>query len=320
MDLWDGTVMGQTESVMEKLVVKKFIARAGAIAVCAALLPGIAHARDRERITVDVFALLNEASGETSDGFEDQDASGFIIGGDTEFEIRRDDHRFRLGAGSTYYAYSEEDRDDRHNNAVWLTYSTPLSGRLSVWVQGKHDTNMSALEARETRQDRIRSQLIWQEGDNRIRARAGYRWREYISDDTDGDGLELGADYRRRFDNGMSSYTYVRWDEIEADVLRRSYERWTLGTDLTVPVSDRIDIIPSLRYRTWSYPSRLVDGLELREDSSLNPRISVVYDLGDDWEVLGRAGVIWRRSNDDRFDETITRLSIGVSKRLRWDL
>lgn len=290
----------------------------GAIAM--AMLPAAAHAQDRERLTVDVFALLNEASGQTSDGFEDQDASGFVVGGDAELELRRDDHRFRLGGGSTYYSYAEDDRDDRHNNAVWLTYTNRLSRRVSVWVQGRKDTELSALEARETRQDRLRSQLIWSKGDDRIRVRAGYRWREYKRDETTGEGVELGADYRRRFDNGWSSYNYLRWDEIDADIDRRSYRRWTVGSDLLIPVSERIDVIPSIRYRTWRYPERSPEFAQVRQDSSFAPRVTLTYDLGDDWEVLGRAGVIWRRSNDDRFDETITRLTVGVSKRFRTDL
>ncbi|WP_260482405.1 TonB-dependent receptor [Sphingomicrobium flavum] len=301
------------------IVKKAFLLGAALPAMAIALTPATATAQERERLTVDIFALLNDANGETSDGFEDQDASGFVAGGDAELDIRRGDHRFAVGAGSTYFAFSEDDRDDRFNNAFWGTYSYDFADDWTFWVQGRHDTELATLESSEARQDRLRSQVIWSKGDQRVRFRAGYRWREYISDDTDGEGLEIGTDYRRRFDNGVQTYTYLRWDEIEADRDRRSYTRWTLGTDINVPVSDRIELIPSLRFRTWTYPNREVNGHE-RHDGSFNPRLTVTYDLGDGWEALARGGVIWRRSNDDRFDETITRLSVGVSKRFRWDL
>ncbi|MBB3764053.1 hypothetical protein [Sphingomicrobium lutaoense] len=279
-----------------------------------------AQAREYERLTVDVEALLVAADGRTSDGFENQDRSGVSIGGDAEFDIRRDEHRFRVGAGSRYITYYDDEEEDDHYTGVWLTYSNYLSRRVRVDVQVRHDFDLTTLESSNASQSRIRSGVRWSQGPHRVRLRGGYRWREYDNDDTHGEGFEAATDYRYRFYDGSDLVTYIRYDENDAEVDRRDYRRWTFGTGIEIPLSRDLEIGGALRYRMWRYPERLTDIGEVRHDSSVNPALTLTYDAGNDWEFEARGDVIWRRSNDNEFDETIKRVGIGVSKRFRTDL
>lgn len=281
---------------------------------------GVAHAADRERLTVDIESLLVLADGRTSDGFENQDRSGLAVGGDAEVDIRRGDHRFRIGGGSRYIVYFDEEEKDDLYNGVWLTYSNYLSRRVRVDVQVRHDFDLTTLESSEASQSRIRSGLQWSDGTSRIRGRVGYRWREYDRDDTHGEGFEAATDYRYRFENDTDLLFYVRYDENDAEIDRRDYKRWTLGTAIDIPLNRDLEIGGSFRYRTWKYPERILDIGDVRHDSSVNPGLALRYDAGNDWELEARGDIIWRRSNDNRFDESIERISIGVSKRLRTDL
>lgn len=287
-------------------------------------LLGTAHpaiAKDRQRLTIDIEALLTEASGETSDGFEDQDRSGYMVGGDAEIDVRRGKSDFTVGVGSHYFRYTDDDRDDRWNNSAWLGYGLALSDKIDWSTEARYDSAISTLERREAAQTRLRSGIAYSDGPHRFRVRGGYRWREYDDqDDTNGKGWETGVDYRYRFENDASVLGYLRYDEIDADIISRDYRRWSLGANVAVPVSERVEILPSLRYRWWRYPNRLTDDDKIRKDNSITPGLGVRFEVIDDLDLELSGQIIFRESNDDQYDETIKRFTIGISKRFRTDL
>lgn len=296
------------------------VAVIAATAVIAAASPADAKKKKRTRVSLETKSALFYGSRRNGGGFSDFGdtlRSGYELGAGISVDHDIGKGMVSLDASSTRIDYFSDKYRDRWANRVALGFSQSLSSDLSLSVRGAHATQLIGLEYDKFNQSDVRAMLAYEPGPSRFRVGAGYRWRRY--DDavhTEGDGVFVDADYRYRFGNGNYAMIDFGYDEINADVARRDYNRFTITPSYGFRLGDRTDLTLSSRWRTWTYDNRLV-GNSKRKDSSIQPMIEVTQRFGKDWYVDAGAGYRWRWSNEPGADERGPRLQIAVRKRFR---
>ena len=163
--------------------------------------------------------------------------------------------------------------------------------------------------------------MQWEDGNNRIRAYADYREREYDYTTTyHGDGWRFAAEYNRR----LGSYHWLRFNVRHewmdsADSPRRDYQRTVARVKYSLPVAKRLRVRPSIEYREWSYDNRIARGDPddaLRKDSYIAPGIDMTYGrAGQGVNVAVYSEYRIRTSNDVRYDHDAFRIGMSVGYR-----
>lgn len=294
------------------------IAAMVAVAVIAAASPAEAKKKKRTRVSLETKTALFYGSRRSGGGFSDFGdtlRSGWEAGAGLSVDHDMGPTRLSLDVSSTKVDYFSDKYRDRWSNSIGAGVTQKVSKDVSVSVRGAYATQLIGLEYDKFNQAQIRSMLSIDKGPSRFRVGAGYRWRTYADGiDSDGEGIILDADYRYRFGNGNYAMLDFGYDQINADVVRRDYKRFTITPSYGFRLGEKTDLTLSTRWRTWTYDNRLV-GTSKRKDSSIQPMVEVTHQFAKDWYVDAGAGYRWRWSNEPGGDERGPRLQIGIRKR-----
>lgn len=271
------------------------------------LLPAPALAADGVDGWAEVTLRAVESNRAVVEG-DDIDSSGIGIAVDTGFEWKGGRTAVQFDLGAEAFDYSDNTRETRQSATGGVTLSHELGDNLTLAVTASHGEDIVTQESRETDQDAVRGEVTWQKGDDRVRLRAQYRWREYLSDAADrAEGLRVDAQYQRRFGN----YHWLRLDAAREDLDAvnplRGFERTTLRASYSRPVAKYLRLRPTIEYRDWTYDARRVGGdpdAPLRRDRYVAPEIGLSYghvDRGPQARL--RAAWQLRSSNDPAYRE-----------------
>ncbi|WP_338240892.1 TonB-dependent receptor [Aurantiacibacter hainanensis] len=269
----------------------------------------------RNRAAIDLSLTGVAASGASIDANEDEDRSGGIAEIGLDWDRDSGANHFDLDARSSYYKYTDADRDDRWSNALSLAYSRDLSDTIRVGVRARGATRLSTLESREADEARLQGRIEFNDRTHRIRLTSGWRWRNYQDRDTGtGDGAMADLDYRYRISRGNFIFAEATYDEITSDIPRLTYERVTLRGAGRMRINEDLDLELGLKWRDWKNENRFI-GSERRTASSIAPELRLGYEFGDDWSLNAEGTVIWRESNDPGYERTVYRAFLTLEKR-----
>lgn len=219
------------------------------------------------------------------------------------------------------FEYSDAARSDRTSYGAAIEVSQELTPALELRLRLRRVENIALLESGSADQTSAAMRLQWQEGDERVRVYAEYRWREYdLGTEPRGEGWRFAGQYNHRF----GSYHWLRfdlgWEEIDSDTsAARAFDRTTAKVEYSRPIARRLRVKPSLEYRRWSYEARIAQGDpqgDLRRDSYLGPGLEFAYG-SDSRGTYAEAGAQYRlrRSNDTRFEDDAFRFGVTLGFR-----
>jgi hypothetical protein len=163
------------------------------------------------------------------------------------------------------HTYAETDAWDRLSHFMQLSYEPRWRGRwrsetiAEVSIKGSDEDRDLADRYILIQRFKFRMTNAAQ-----LRFNTGYRRKLYDSDPgADAHNPYAGIDYRHSFTSGLQWNLGYRWEENRAETERRRYERSTVSTELTVPLSTKSFLRAGVRYRDQFYPERIV-----RDDES----------------------------------------------------
>ncbi|WP_435419142.1 hypothetical protein WAB17_06190 [Parerythrobacter aurantius] len=300
-----------------------------AVALAASAMLGLgstaALARDAGPPTADPDAQIEfrvVQSGLDPEQSEEFDSSGFVLRGEAGIDFDLGKTRgARIEVDAARFEYEDDQRTDRTSYGTAIELRQAIGETVEIRLRARHVENTALLEASSADQTSIGVRLQWQEGNDRLRLSADYRWRQYdLAGNPEGEGLRLGGQYNRRF----GSYHWLRFDAFHEDIEStaapsRSYERYGAKVEYSQPLIERLRLKPALEYRRWQYDSRIALGDPSgarRADSFVGPALEFAYGR-DDRGLFAEAGVQYRisTSNDSRYDDDAARFALIVGYR-----
>lgn len=293
------------------------LACAATLIIVAAAQPAAAKSRSDTRVVIDTDARLFYGDRKGSGDFEDSGRSGYRFGARLGVDHESGGNEFSLDIGSAIIEYFDKDQRDRWSNSIGVGYGRELGGDLKLTTGASYTTQVLGLEHDKFNQAQVRGGLEYEPGDDRFRFGGGYRWRDYDdAGNTNGQGYFIDTDYRHKLGARQAISLDVVFDRINADVASRDYKRISVTPAYGFPISKGLDANISLRWRSWTYDNRIIDGSK-RRDHSIQPMARLTYEIAKDWDLYAEAG--WRRrwSKDPSGDENGPRGAIGISYRLR---
>lgn len=248
---------------------------------------------------------------------EDEDSgSSFILRGALDYEIELGNIPVALSYDTAGYFYDEDDRSDRWSNRGALGVTHDLTDGVQLFGQAGYASNIATAESGSTDQSELLGGLQFAFGEaNRVRTSAGYRWREYDFDESEGQGAFFGAQYRYRFAANHYLTAEARRENINSDTLRRGYDR------TTAELFYQRSLSPGLRLRTgaiarwWDFDGRFAPTAERLERRTITPEVDLQYATRPGWLLRGRLQQIFRGSNDPRFAEDEQRATVTAGYR-----
>ena len=279
--------------------------------------PMTAHAEALEsdaQLTLSASGVI--ASGKWIDGTEDPDKSGSVFGVKASWDLRGDANHLGIDLSSIYYAYSDEDRDDRWSNRIAGIYERQVAPTLKIGARADFASRMAALESSSADQAQIQGMLIWGKRKDRVRLSAGWRWRGYRDgSDGSGDGAVAAISWRRRLDKRQFLEISGSYDTIDSTIDRRDYRRYTINAEYRLRPIDKLELGMGLALKNWRYRNRrLGDGYQ--HDHSWTPKVNVSYEVAKGWFADLEGEMISRNSSDATYDNEIKRGKIGIRKKL----
>ncbi len=227
----------------------------------------------------------------------------------------------RAEAEGRLFEFRDEGRDGLETAVGRLQVTHQVSDEVQLRGHLRRYENIAVLEAFSADQTSIGARVQWQRGNDRVRATAEYREREY--DTTvggDGDGYQVTAQYNRR----LGPYHWIRLDVRQEDMQsdnepRRSFERQSARVKYSLPIAKRLRFRPSLEYRQWDYDARVAQGDPngaLREDSYVAPAVELAWGRASRG-LYANASAEYRlkSSNDERFDDDAIRVGVRIGYR-----
>jgi hypothetical protein len=300
--------------------------RAAAALGAAAMMAGSpAVAKGESGLSVDPTAQIElrwTHSDLDAEQGEEFDSSGIALRGEAglDFDLGKTTGA-RIEVEGSAFAYEDAARGDRTSYGGAIELRQDLSKTVELRLRVRRIENIALLEANSADQTSVGIRLQWQQGDERLRLHADYRWREYdgASGSTSA-GWRLAGQYNHRF----GSYHWLRFDlayeRIDSDdAPTRSYDRTTAKAEYSLPIAERLRFKPSVEYRTWSYDTRVAQGDPqgaIRKDSFVGPALELSYGR-EDRGFYAEANVQYRlrESNDMRFDDDAFRVGVTVGYR-----
>jgi hypothetical protein len=255
---------------------------------------------------------------------EEIDSSGFGARAEAGLDIEAGNGTsFRLEANGSVFDYRDEGRETRDSYGGAVEWTQDLSEQWQLRLRARRSENLALLEATSGDQTSAAARLQWQQGNDRVRVEADYRWREYDTTTRGkGDGYRLSAQYNRR----LGSYHWLRLDARVEDMHsddepRRSYDRRVIRLKYSLPIerSMRLRVRPWIEYREWDYDSRVARGDpngDLRSDHFFAPGVELAAGR-DSRGPYARASVEYRlrSSNDERYGHDAIRAGLTVGYR-----
>jgi hypothetical protein len=253
---------------------------------------------------------------------EEFDSSGIALRGEAglDFDLGKTTGARIEVEGSTF-EYEDAARGDRTSYGGAVELSQQLSDAFELRLRVRRVENTALLEANSADQTSVGVRLQWQEGNDRVRLQADYRWRDYdLAGSPSGEGWRFAGQYNHRF----GSYHWLRLDfayeEIDSQSSpARAFDRTTAKLEYSLPIAERLRLKPSVEYRSWSYDARIAQGDpqgNLREDSYVGPALELSYGR-EDRGFYAEANVQYRLrdSNDVRYDDDAFRVGVTVGYR-----
>ncbi|HVT44371.1 MAG TPA: hypothetical protein VMT00_08270 [Thermoanaerobaculia bacterium] len=164
------------------------------------------------------------------------------------------------------HSYMETDSWDRVSHLLELSYEPRWRGRwrsetiAEVSIKGSDEDR--DLSDRYILIQRFKFRLT---DAAQLRFNTAYRRKLYEDDPgADAHNPYAGVDYRHSFASGLQWNLGYRWEENRAETERRRYERSTVSTELTVPLSSKSFLRAGVRYRDQLYPERIVRDLDTK--------------------------------------------------------
>ncbi len=292
-----------------------------------ATMAGASNAHAQGHVEVDP-TLRVELRGIVSDIDLDQDeeidSSGIGARAEAGLDIETSrGTRFRVEANASVFDYRDEGRETRESYGGAVEWNQELSEQWELRLRLRRSENVALLEATSGDQTSAAARLQWQQGNDRIRVEADYRWREYdTTAQGKGDGYRLYAQYQRRFGSYHWLYLSARVEDIESENdPRRSYDRRVIRLKYSLPIerSLRLRVRPWIEYREWDYDSRIARGDpdgDLRKDHFFAPGVELAVGR-DSRGPFARASVEYRlrSSNDVRRGHDAIRAGLTVGYR-----
>ncbi|UIP07327.1 hypothetical protein LY632_02695 [Erythrobacter sp. SDW2] len=305
----------------------RFIARCVQLVLGTAVMAACAPASAKEEggIKVDPtgqieFRLVeSDLAVDQGEGF-DSSGVAFRAEAGLDFDLGKTTGA-RVEVEGGYYDYSDPIHQDRTSYGGAIELRQELSEAFEIRLRFRRIENIALLESTRADQTSVGVRLQWEHGNDRLRAFADYRWREYdLSDKPKGKGWRFAGQYNRRF----GSYHWLRFDlayeEIDSDTSpARAYDRTTAKVEYSHPIAKRLRLKPSVEYRSWSYDARIARGDpqgELRQDSYVGPALELSY--GSDtrgFYAEANAQYRLRTSNDVRYDHDAFRVGVTAGFR-----
>lgn len=251
---------------------------------------------------------------------DDFDSSGVGAQAEIGFEAGGDGANFRAEASALHFEYSDDARGSRTSFGGSLNVTQDLSETIEFSLTGAYAEDLVLLESLEGDQARVRGQLQWQQGNDRVRFYAEYRDRDYASTvPSSGHGMAYRAEYNRR----LGSYHWLRfsarYDEIDSADPLRGYERVTGAVDYSHPVGSGFRLRAGAEARRWTYDDRIAQGDpqgDRRRDKFVSPMIGMDYGSARGGVFArARASYQFRTSNDERFTGDTPRVDVTVGYR-----
>lgn len=218
----------------------------------------------------------------------------------------------RLQAATNYFAYFE--RKDRWSNAVEAEQVLRLGRNVSFSIEGSAATNVLTLERRSTDQAGLAARLRVEPGDHRVLIGAGTRRRWYDDSDARSWAPFIEAEYRYRIGSWHSIELEGRIERVNSNVDTFDYDRLAVSAYYTRPLARRTRVRAGITHRRWTWDERFTPTGDERRERLWLPQLRLTHELGGDLDLELDARRVIRRSNDDNFDRTGTRLAATVRK------
>lgn len=250
------------------------------------------------------------------DAEEEDSGSSVVLRGSLDYDLDFQGADVTLGYDTAGYFYDEGDRSDRWSNRGSASVSTAISESVLLFGQASYASNISTAESASTDQTEVFGRVQFEiDRTHRLRGFAGYRWREYDFDGSEGDGAFFGAEYRYRIAANHYITAEARRENIASESIRRGYDRTTADVFYQRPLARRVRLLAGATARWWDFDGRQAPTGERLERRSLTPEIDIQYASRPGWVLRGRLQHILRKSNDPRLAEDERRLVLTVGYR-----
>lgn len=214
------------------------------------------------------------------------------------------------------YFYDADDSSDRWSNRLAAGVGHELSETVELFGQAGYGSNLATPESGSADQVELLGRIQFSpDAANRLRLFSGYRWRDYDSDDSEGEGAFYGAEYRYRLAANHYLTADLRRENIESDTLRRGYDRVAAALFYQVPLARDLRLSTGLTARWWEFDGRFAPSGERLERRSYTPEIELQYAKRPGVLLRGRLQYILRRSNDPQFAQDQARAVLTAGYR-----
>lgn len=284
---------------------------------------GLAAAQDR-----DTVAPEGDLSGEVSiskvigtdissvDAEEDDDGSATVARGALDYNLDFGQTDVSVSYDTAAYFYDANDRSDRWSNRFAAGLGHELSDKVQLFGQAGYGSNLATPEFGSTDQFELLGRFQFSpNATSRIRAFTGYRWRDYDSDRSEGQGEFYGAEYRYRLAANHYLTADARREHINSDAVRRGYSRTTAALFYQVPLAEDFRLATGITARWWDFDTRLAPNGERLERRSYTPEIELQYADRPGMLLRGRLQYILRGSNDPQFAQDQARAVVTAGYR-----
>lgn len=259
-----------------------------------------------------VFASDNDVV-ETEEGYG---GSSTILRASLDYDLDFGASDVSVGYDTSAYFYKNDSRSDRWSNRVSAGVATAVSRALGLFGQISYANNIITTESSATDQFEALGRLQYSpDRSNRMRLFAGYRWRDYDADDSEGRGAVFGAEYRYRLASNHYLTADLRHEDIQSDALRRSYERASASLFYRFPVAEDLRLATGITARWWEFDSRFAPNGAALERRTYTPEIELRYATLPGVLLRGRAQYIIRSSNDPQFAGDYSRATLTAGYR-----
>jgi hypothetical protein len=243
---------------------------------------------------------------------EELDGSALVARGyaGVRFNPRGNSTRFQVA--SNYFGYF--DRENRWSNALEAEQVLRLGNDAYFSVEASAASNVLTLERRSTDQTGIVGRLRLEPGNHRVTLGAGTRRRWYDDSRARSWAPFVEAEYRYRLGSWHSLALEGRVERVNSDFDTLDYDRLALGAFYTRPLSRDTRVRAALVHRRWTWDERFTLGGDQRRERLWLPQLRLTHEAGSDVELELDARRVIRRSNDERFDRSGSRLAATVRK------
>lgn len=243
---------------------------------------------------------------------EELDGSALVARGYAGVRLNTGAGVTRLQAASSYYGYFN--RDDRWSNALEAEQVIRLGDKVSFSVEAAAASNVLTLERRSTDQAGFAARLQVEPGNHRFTIGAGTRRRWYDDSAARSWAPFVEAQYRYRLGSWHSLELEGQVERINSDFDQLDYNRLAVSAFYTRPLRRGTRVRVGLTHRRWGWDERFTPEGARREERLWLPQIRLTQELEGDLRFELDARRVIRRSNDDRFDRTGSRIAATVRK------